>query len=258
MTRGRESSTDAATLRNEAYRTGDNLRARSSIYAYRTEPFDFFDWVLDRADWGGGESVLDVGCGPGAYHPFIRARGGVPVGVDLAEGMVREAGGAAVASAQALPFRGDSFDVVLAAHMLYHLPDPEGGLAEFARVLRPEGILLVVTNGRRHLEPLRTLMGEAGGVGLPVAENFTIDDADAILPEYFSSGGMNDHVGTVEVPELGPVLRYVESCRALDEPHMDVPWDEMMRRFESLAAARIEQDGCFRLTTEVGCFSCEL
>jgi SAM-dependent methyltransferase len=251
----RDSSTDAATLRNEAYRTGDNLRARGSIYGWRTEPLDFHDWVLDHVDWRGGERVLDIGCGPGAYHPFVRARGGEPLGVDLSEGMVAEAGGGAVASAQALPFGPGRFDVVLAAHMLYHLPDMGVGLTELCRVARPGGVVLVVTNGADHVEPLRSIMGEAGGLGHPVSENFLIQDG-ALLEPFFADVDLDVHRGLVEVPDLGPVLGYVESCRALDEPHMDVPWDEMMRRFAELAAAAIERDGCFRMTTEVGCFTC--
>jgi SAM-dependent methyltransferase len=179
----------------------------------------------------------------------------VPVGVDLSEGMVREADGAAVASARALPFPDGRFDMVLAAHMLYHLPELDAGVAELARVAAPGGVVLVVTNGESHLEPLRSLMGEAGGIGRPVSENFVIEDADRLEP-HFALVDRDVHRGTVEVPDLGPVLRYVESCRALDEPAMTVPWVEMVDRFTRLAAAAIERDGCFRMTTEVGCFTC--
>src|SRR4051812_48543245 len=133
-------ATDATILREDAYRTGDNLRDRASIYAFRTEPLDFHDWVLDQATWPAGARVLDVGCGPGVYAARLIERGASVSAVDLSEGMVREAAAAhraidpTVASAMTLPFTDGAFDRVLAAHMLYHLPDREAGVAELARM----------------------------------------------------------------------------------------------------------------------------
>ena len=50
---------------------------------------------------------------------------------------------------QELPFADGAFDAAVAAWMLYHVPDVERGLAELARVLRPGGRLVAVTNGAR-------------------------------------------------------------------------------------------------------------
>lgn len=66
------------------------------------------------------------------------------------------------ADATHLPFEDDSFDAVIAMHMLYHLPDPSKGLAEMHRVLKPGGFLAVTTNGagnRRELYRLTTVFG---------------------------------------------------------------------------------------------------
>src|SRR5215472_15415412 len=50
-----------------------------------------------------------------------------------------------VADARELPFVDRSFDMVMSAHMLEHLPEPGEGLREIARVLRPRGLLLLIT-----------------------------------------------------------------------------------------------------------------
>src|ERR1700683_2753522 len=58
----------------------------------------------------------------------------------------------------ALPFRDGTFDVVLAAHMLYHVPDRPAAVRELRRVLAPGGVCIAVTNGARHLRSLRGLV----------------------------------------------------------------------------------------------------
>jgi SAM-dependent methyltransferase len=48
---------------------------------------------------------------------------------------------------QEVPFRSEQFDLVLARSLLHHLPDPQAGLAEIHRVLRPGGqVILSDTN----------------------------------------------------------------------------------------------------------------
>jgi ubiquinone/menaquinone biosynthesis C-methylase UbiE len=91
--------------------------------------------------------VLDVGCGAGSWHPRIAGAGAAVVGVDLMAGMLREARAADAAldprpalvqaDAQALPFPVMSFDRILCAGVLYHVPDCERALLEMRRVLRP-------------------------------------------------------------------------------------------------------------------------
>jgi SAM-dependent methyltransferase len=89
-----------------------------------------------------GETVLDVGCGPGALSAAAAARGAIVTGVDLAPGMVAEARRRhpgidfREADAEALPFADGSFDVALGAFLVNHLPDAERAVAELRRVAR--------------------------------------------------------------------------------------------------------------------------
>jgi ubiquinone/menaquinone biosynthesis C-methylase UbiE len=89
--------------------------------------------------------ALEVGCGEGVIADQLHRRFGEVVALDLPDAGLRAdwrgyAGPRFLhASALQLPFDDDRFDVVVAAEVLEHLPDPERGLAEMARV------------GRRHL-----------------------------------------------------------------------------------------------------------
>lgn len=74
------------------------------------------------------------------------------VGVDMRDGPSVDI----VATADALPFDADAFDVVVSTEMLEHDPAPWLSLAEMGRVLRPGGHLLLTTRGNgfgEHNEP---------------------------------------------------------------------------------------------------------
>jgi len=95
-----------------------------------------------------GAKLLDVGCGTG---DLLRRLGGrfVLSGCDPADEMIERARAAnpgaflTAASAEALPFEDDHFDVVLLIEVVRYLDDPAPALRELARVLRPGGVALV-------------------------------------------------------------------------------------------------------------------
>jgi ubiquinone/menaquinone biosynthesis C-methylase UbiE len=123
-------------------------RARNPAIRWLTER-----WVanLERAfaqvagDGPGVGRALEVGCGEGVIADKLQRRFGEVVALDLPDAGLRadwrgyDGPRFLHASAHELPFADDQFDLVVAAEVLEHLPDPEQGLRELARV------------GRRHL-----------------------------------------------------------------------------------------------------------
>jgi SAM-dependent methyltransferase len=116
-------------------------------------------WARRLADWLPSEpsDVLDLGCGTGSLSLLALQAGHRVVGLDLAPAMIDEARG----KCAGLPARfavGDAcdprpgetrFDVVLARHLLWTLPDPHAVLRRWVALTRPGGRLVLV-EGRWH------------------------------------------------------------------------------------------------------------
>lgn len=111
--------------------------------------------------------VLDAGCGPNpAVSIGLAARNAAStvVSLDIAEGSVRLARHIAssrglevlpvVADVERLPFREACFDAIVCDDTIEHLPDPEEGVRELARVLTDGGTAVAVTPNRIRLDVL--------------------------------------------------------------------------------------------------------
>jgi ubiquinone/menaquinone biosynthesis C-methylase UbiE len=117
--------------------------------------------VLDHADAGPGQQLLDVASGSGALSLAAARRGLEVTAVDIAPTMIdrlvrrAEAEGLAgvegrVMDGQALAFADDRFDVVVSQNGVSLFPDLPRGLAEMARVARPGGRVLIAAFGAMH------------------------------------------------------------------------------------------------------------
>ncbi|HET7046251.1 MAG TPA: methyltransferase domain-containing protein [Gaiellaceae bacterium] len=247
--------TDRRYLRDEQYRDQTNLRARIELHArFSTNP-GWQQWVFDRLELADGERVLEVGCGPGdLWRANLDRLPDVALTLaDLSPGMIdaaREAVGVraeyAVADAQELPLPDGSFDLVVANHMLYHVPDRPRALAELRRVLRPGGRLVATTNGAEHLAELVRLSGAPGANGFRGFDRFGLENGPAQLEPFFADVEVERYEDALEVTEVEPVLAYLRSTMSLRPDEDDLP------RISREVAAAIERDGSFHVTKSQG------
>jgi ubiquinone/menaquinone biosynthesis C-methylase UbiE len=258
------------------YADSEKLRIRQEAHRLYSEATDdFFDWLLNILDPQPGELVVDVGCGPGAYHPKIADRGAQILGIDaslgMAEDVLRLAQSqrlpvwAVQADAGRLPLADNSCDRLMANHMLYHVPDQGAALREMERVLKPGGRVILATNAADNSGLLRVLHSEsARELGyIPVDGSlvlrFSLDDR-ALVAQIFPNVQVAVRSDAFLFPSLESVLRYYASMMIdlieappADASHRAPLLAAMTRKLQPI----FNRAGILRVPKDAGCFVAE-
>ena len=263
---------DPTILREQAYADDTQLDVRRRTHQlYTVDPVDFGQWTLERLSWRGGERILDLGCGPADLLCRMARQGGewgMLLGTDFSAGMAADAARAAsglpvqilVADAQANPFPDRAFDVVMARHMLYHVPDIGGAVAEAARVLRPGGIFLATTNGAATM-PEYWAIRERAAQRFPlmtkpemITHRFSLENGAAFLEPYFGEIEVNILPGILRFPTAQPFVDYFASTRALSmhPRHTEAQWQAVLDFVQAEAEAIVAQQGYMDMTKTTG------
>jgi ubiquinone/menaquinone biosynthesis C-methylase UbiE len=263
--------TDAEFLRHQ-YDDAEKLRIRMASHELYSESTGRFpEWLLGHVAATAVDRLLDVGCGPGAYHPALAAAAVRITACDSSGGMARDAAMQAAnerldvtavrAGAETLPYADGAFDVVMANHMLYHVPDIGRALGEAWRVLRPGGRAVFATNAADHSAPLHALHRRAArSLGYEPSRSdavrFTLDDL-ALVRSVFPSARVCLRDDAFLFPDAESAVRYYASY--IVDAIEDRPADGSHRAplAERVGASIVEivrSEGVFRVPKAAGCF----
>lgn len=211
----------------EQYEQEHNLYARAALWSDLEGP-DAREVLFDTIAACRPRRALEVGGGDGWLAARIRDELGCDITVvDQSERMVELAADrgldARLGDVQQLALDDATFDTVVAAWMLYHVKDIDRGLAEIARVLRPGGRLVALTNSRRHCEEVFDL------IGYPQSARewtFRSENGEESLRLHFSSVVRQDLVGVATVHDRETLVNYQRSLMTLTQPvpaEVDLP-----------------------------------
>ena len=193
-----------------------------------------FEQLLDRGLLRSGARVLELGCGAGTYVRLLGKRGHSVVGLDYSLPTLFRASAAdpgrlgryVAGGADTLPFASGAFDAVICIGVLQALERLEPVIGEIARVLAPQGIVLVETLNPwdplatarrlmafRHGQQTKLRYGSPGRLARTMVEHGlrTRERYSIVLPPR-SLAGAADVLGR---PWLQRLLRLVPGARGV-------------------------------------------
>jgi SAM-dependent methyltransferase len=190
------------------YASESRLLGRRAIYETSEGP-NTLDVLWDRIAEVEPRRVLEVGPGPGELaERMAKELGADVVAIDVSERMVElcRARGvdARLGDVQSLPFEDASFDLVVAAWVLFHPQDLDRALSEIARVLVPGGRLVAATNSELHLIELWRLVGIDR-----IEYSFGVENGEGSLLRHFATVDRHVVEGAVTFADAATARGYI-------------------------------------------------
>jgi SAM-dependent methyltransferase len=250
------------------YATSTNLEDRMQIYTYSITDIDWHTWLFQQLAITSQQKILEVGCGNGML--WKKNADQLPQEIEIiltdqSEEMINAARENLAASPQVrfqvmkiedLHFEENTFDLVIANHMLYHVPDIEQALREVRRVLKSQGTLIAATNSQEHQRELKDALLEFDPTceypkGVPL--RFLLENGAQILDREFSRIEVRTFTNCLKIPDVQPITRFILSMfDGVKYPDLRPRVQELEQHIRSKM-----QDGIFTLTGKSGIFLCQ-
>ena len=225
------------------YRNAENVSARIRLHKeYSINKKGWFPWIFQQCELKSGMRVLELGCGNGAL--WTENMDKLPKGIeivlsDISDGMLRDARRAIleliseynisknisleeeqfsfqVFDCQEIPLEENSFDVVIANHVLFYCDDVEKVCHEVNRVLKENGKFICSTYGSRHMKEITHLVQAFDSRILLAAENlyerFGLENGCFFLNKVFYDTRLIRYEDRIELNQPELLLEYILSC----------------------------------------------
>ncbi len=233
------------TVLEEQYKNTNNLKLRKSLHEkYSVNQVGFQKWMFEQYPFRAGIRILELGSGRGElwnYYFEDEVLQGYEMEItlsDFSEGMVEHLrhifSGRRISVRKIdildIPFERDTFDLIIANSMLYHVKDIDTALSEVHRVLKKDGLFYCSTFGMNGMA--QYLYRALDELGIPCHHesniSFTLQNGMQILKRQFGRVERYDYEDALEIDNIEDYLEYIysmASMKELDRKYYDILFD---------------------------------
>ena len=249
------------------YQNASNISARIRLHEmYSQNQTGWFPWIYHNCKITDGMRILEIGCGDGTLWNENMAK--LPQNIsavlsDISEGMLRDVrrriGSDSRFSFQAfdchrIPFVSDSFDLVIANHVLFYCDDIAKVCCEVSRILVPGGRFLCSTYGASHMQEITALVQEFDSriqlSGDALYARFGLENGAELLAPYFSEISTQLYDDALYVTDAAPLIEYILSCHGNQNQYLLERYQDFRRFVEKKTLKG------FHITKSAGLFIC--
>lgn len=251
----------------EQYKSDKNLNIRSNLHSYNINKIDFDKWCFDQINFPSNARVLELGCGTGKF--WLKNKENIDKSLDItlsdfSKSMIKIAKDKLKEvdykfkyeeiNMENIPYEDNSFDVVIAEHMIYFAPNVEKALSEIRRVLKKGGVLYASANSCETMAELNKLV-EKFDSSLGIDNNgystrFELENGEGILKEHFNKVEIEILEGKIIVNQAEPVVSY----KASTIQGSSILVGEKKKEFTKYLEEYIEKNGDISITTKTCMF----
>lgn len=227
----------------------------------------FVDFVFNIINIEGDEKVLDIGAGQGRFTiPFARllkAKHGKIIALDISKGVMTPIEKVlieeklpiefVVMNAETFDFPVETFDYVMANHMLYHIKKLSILLEKINEVLKKKGYLIATTNSEKgmpeffqlHIKTMEKLNIKVNNVH---DISFSSENGSKILSKVFKEVKHYSFDLGFEATDYRPILKYYKATQLFNLPYQNEKLSVQTRNkiedtFSKIAMKKIQENG---------------
>ena len=260
------------------YENANNISARIRLHKnYSTNKTGWFPWMYECAivptleqllNSGKVPKILELGCGDGSLWNSNLQKLPESLDVtlsDISEGMIRDVRRSLGTDSRFsfetidchhIPHQDNSFDMVIANHLLFYCEDIHMACQEIRRILKPNGIFLCSTYSGRHMQEITQLVQEFDKRIVLAAENlyerFGLENGYDILSRHFTDITTMHYDDSIILQEAEPLVEYILSCHGNQNQYLLDRYHD----FRQFVDKKIKPQ--YHITKDAGLFLCHV